>query len=221
LKNRLPIVLSATALVVSVFGITPLGQAAESVVTTHFAKNANFLRGKAPSVKAKPNTIVQRDGKGQIAGIRSTSGSPGPAGPAGPAGTPGAPGAKGDKGDAGATGPPGPTGATGATGATGPAGPIRVDMNSASCTAGASGLQYTCSVACDAGLTVVGGGAWTNGTYADDERIVASYPSGRTGWAVKLDKHAGTPSSLFVYVLCVQATSITAQEHVVQATKSG
>ena len=69
MRNRLPIVLSATALVVAVFGITPLGQAAENVVTTHFAKNANFLRGKAPSVKAKPNTIVQRNGKGQIVGM--------------------------------------------------------------------------------------------------------------------------------------------------------
>ena len=91
----------------AVFGITPLGQAAENVVTTHFAKNANFLRGKPPSVAAKPNTIVQRNGKGQIVGVpvargaQGAAGAPGPAGPAGPAG-PGGP-----AGPAGATGPAG------------------------------------------------------------------------------------------------------------------
>jgi hypothetical protein len=114
LRNRLPIVLSATALVVAVFGITPLGHATSTIVQTHFAKNANFLRGKAPSVAAKPNTIVQRNGKGQIVGIpasrgrQGAAGPPGPTGPqgpAGPAGPGGATGAKGDKGDAGVAGP--------------------------------------------------------------------------------------------------------------------
>ncbi len=104
MKNRLPIVLSTTALVVAVFGITPLGHATSNIAQTHFAKSANFLRGKAPSVAAKPNTIVQRNGKGQIVGIpvargaQGAAGAPGPAGPAGPGGPAGPPGA---------TGPPG------------------------------------------------------------------------------------------------------------------
>jgi hypothetical protein len=91
-------VLSVTALVVAVFGITPLGQAAENVVSTHFARNANFLRGKAPSVAKKPNTVVVRDGKGNIKGLSAARGPQGATGPAGPAG-PGGP--------AGPTGPPG------------------------------------------------------------------------------------------------------------------
>ena len=79
MRNRLPLVLSATALVVAVFGITPLGHATSNIVQTHFAKNANFLRGKAPSVKAKPNTIVQRDGKGDtIVGAARAAGRRGP-----------------------------------------------------------------------------------------------------------------------------------------------
>jgi hypothetical protein len=93
---------------VAVFGITPLGHATSTIVQTHFAKNANFLRGKAPSVKAKPNTIVQRNGKGQIVGIPASRGPQGAAGPPGPAGP------------AGPAGPGGPAGAPGATGAAGP-----------------------------------------------------------------------------------------------------
>jgi hypothetical protein len=115
LKNRLPIVLSATALVVAVFGITPLGHATSTIIQTHYAKNADFLRGKAPSVKAKPNTIVQRNGKGQIVGIpvargaQGAPGTPGPAGPQGPQGPAGAAGAAGAPGGPGPQGPPGPS----------------------------------------------------------------------------------------------------------------
>ena len=107
MRNRLPIVLSATALAVAVFGITPLGHATSTIVQTHFAKNANFLRGKAPSVAKKPNTVVVRDGKGNIKGLpaaRGAQGAPGAPGPAGPAG-PGGP--------AGPQGPPGPAGPAG------------------------------------------------------------------------------------------------------------
>lgn len=110
MRNRLPIVLSATALVVAVFGITPLGQAAENVVTTHFAKNANFLRGKAPSVAKKPNTIVQRDAKGNIKGLPAARGAQGAAGPPGPAGPQGPGGPGGPQGGQGPQGPAGPAG---------------------------------------------------------------------------------------------------------------
>jgi hypothetical protein len=108
LKNRLPLVLSATALVVAVFGITPIGHATSTIVQTHFAKNANFLRGKAPSVAAKPNSIVQRNGKGQIVGVPVARGAQGLPGAAGPQGPPGAQGPAGPQGAQGAQGPAGP-----------------------------------------------------------------------------------------------------------------
>ncbi len=66
MRNRLPIVLSATALVVAVFGITPLGHATSTIVQTHFAKNANFLRGKAPSVKAGKNKVPVANKAGKL-----------------------------------------------------------------------------------------------------------------------------------------------------------
>jgi hypothetical protein len=112
LKNRLPIVLSATALVVAVFGITPLGQATTNIAQTHFARNANFLRGKAPSVKAGKNKIPVANKTGKL------DRSWGAVGPRGPAGTPGAPGAQGPQGSQGPQGP------QGGPGPQGPAGPF-------------------------------------------------------------------------------------------------
>jgi hypothetical protein len=110
LRNRLPLVLSATALVVAVFGITPLGQATSTVIQTHFARNANFLRGNAPSVKAGKGKIPVANKAGKLDRSWGAVGARGPAGPPGANGASGAAGAKGDKGD---KGDPGQTGAPG------------------------------------------------------------------------------------------------------------
>jgi hypothetical protein len=116
MKQRLPIALSATALVVALMGMTPLGEAASNAVRATFAQNAGKLRGFAPSKRAKKNTVVVRGANGKIdrASLPLTRGPAGPAGPTGPAGAVGATGAtgpqgsKGDKGDKGDTGSPGP-----------------------------------------------------------------------------------------------------------------
>jgi Collagen triple helix repeat (20 copies) len=100
-RNRLPVVLSATALVVAVLGVTPVGQATSNAIQTHFARNANFLRGNAPSVKAGKGKIPLANKAGKL---DRTWGAVGPRGPQGPPGANGAPGAKGDKGDVGAPG---------------------------------------------------------------------------------------------------------------------
>jgi Collagen triple helix repeat (20 copies) len=109
LKNRLPVVLSATALVVAVLGVTPVGQATSNAVQTHFARNANFLRGKAPSIRAGKNKVPVAAANGKL---HPSWGAVGARGPAGPPGSPGA------------QGPAGPAGAAGAAGAQGPAGPF-------------------------------------------------------------------------------------------------
>jgi hypothetical protein len=107
-KNRLPIVLSTTALVIAVLGVTPVGQATSTAIQTHFARNANFLRGKAPSIKAGKNKIPAANKAGKLdkswgaVGARGPQGLPGAQGPAGPVG-PGGPG-----GPAGPAGPAGP-----------------------------------------------------------------------------------------------------------------
>ena len=86
MKQRLPLVLSATALVIAVFGSTSLGQAAGDAVGQTVRK-AKATAGLVPT-KAQP---VRR----------------GPRGPRGP---------RGRRGPAGRVGPQGPTGPTGPAG---------------------------------------------------------------------------------------------------------
>ena len=125
MKQRLPLTLSATALLVSLLGATPLGQAAGRVITTipPFAKKANYatkagvaanalkLSGHAASVQGKPGSVPILDAKGKLpasAGVGGTQGPPGP------------PGAKGDRGPQGPKGPQGPQGPKGPQGPRGP-----------------------------------------------------------------------------------------------------
>jgi hypothetical protein len=113
-KSRTATILAATALVVAVFGSTPLGHAASNLILARNSVGAAQLKKNAvtgpkirknavTSVKVKNGTLLAADFKpGQL-----------PAGPQGPKGDPGAhgpkgdPGAQGVQGIAGAPGPPG------------------------------------------------------------------------------------------------------------------
>lgn len=110
MKQRLPVVLSATALVVAVLGVTPVGQATSTALQTHFARNANFLRGNAPSVKAGKKKIPMANKAGKL------DKSWGAVGPRGLRGLPGANGANGANGAQGPAGPAGPAGPQGPIG---------------------------------------------------------------------------------------------------------
>jgi hypothetical protein len=55
MRNRLPVVLSATALVIALFGSTPAGHAVTSVL---FAQNAHKVDGFHASDKPRPNKLV-------------------------------------------------------------------------------------------------------------------------------------------------------------------
>lgn len=101
MHNRLPVVLSTTALLVALFGATPLGHAAGRVIHAvppfaktagyaKFAGNASKLNGRASTLSGAPGTIpvVGRDGK--LPASIGAVGLPGPKGDGGP---------KGDKGD--------------------------------------------------------------------------------------------------------------------------
>jgi hypothetical protein len=147
MRERLPFVLSASALVVALLAMTPLGEAASSQLRATFAQNASKLRGFAPSKAARRNTVVVRGANGKI-GRASLPLTRGPRGLRGPAGAAGA---------AGAAGPTGPTGATGSTGATGPAGVVGAhevfvigDLNSTD--------VKSVQVMCPAGERALGGG---------------------------------------------------------------
>jgi Collagen triple helix repeat (20 copies) len=129
-RQRLPLVLSAAALLIAVLGATPVGLAARQGVArvALYAKNAGKVGGIAASKKPKPGKLVPlgRNGKFPASvlpvGIRGPAGPEGARGPAGPAGPQGAAGPRGLVGSRGATGPLGPRGTTGVQGPPGPPG---------------------------------------------------------------------------------------------------
>jgi hypothetical protein len=115
MRARLPILLSATALLVAVFGSTPLGHAAGRVIHAvppfaktagyaKFAGNASQLNGRKSTLSGAPGTIpvVGRNGKLPASiGAVGPQGAAGLRGPAGPRGSPGSPGAEGEPGMSG------------------------------------------------------------------------------------------------------------------------
>ena len=103
--KRLPVILSATALVVAVLGATPLGHAAGRMISTipPFAKRANHanvadnalkLSGHKASATGGAGTIPVLDAKGKLPASIGAVGPQGPQGPKGDKGDPGAPATK-------------------------------------------------------------------------------------------------------------------------------
>jgi hypothetical protein len=114
MKNRLPLALSVTALVVAVLGSTPIGQAGGRALAKAipFAQRAGFATraGTANNAKAlgghKPSAfaLLTKNGKLPASVLTGVPGAGGAAGAAGPAGPPGPKGATGPQGPAGAPG---------------------------------------------------------------------------------------------------------------------
>ena len=96
--HKAPTILAATALAVSLFGATPLGNAATKLILpTNSVGTKQLQKASVTGLKVKNGSLTAADfAAGQL-----------PSGPAGPTGD------KGDKGDAG---PAGPTGAPGLSG---------------------------------------------------------------------------------------------------------
>jgi hypothetical protein len=207
--KRLPIVFSATALVVAVFGSTPVGHAVASKVPP-FAKkaayadragNASALNGIKVSKQPRPGLLVPLADDGRFP---ASVGQVGPAGPKGDKGERGERGPAGPKGDAGPQGPPG------ATGSVGPRGP-----------SGISGWQYvtagrdlkpdkpeTWQVDCPGGKRALGGGVVSTGTSPYVTRIYASAPAGQaTGWLVGVYHDTTRTMRFYAWVICAHVTS--------------
>jgi hypothetical protein len=113
MKQRLPVVLSATALVVALLGATPLGRAASRVVhkIPPLAQRANFATtaGNAKTLGGhKPSEFALLGPNGKLPPALLSSGTgTGAAGPQGPKGETGTKGDRGPTGEAGARGPGG------------------------------------------------------------------------------------------------------------------
>jgi hypothetical protein len=82
MRQRLPIVLSATALVVAVLGATPVGEAALGLVPRNSVGTLQLRNNAVTSIKVKNGSLLRVD-------FRAGQVPAGPAGPAGPQGPPG------------------------------------------------------------------------------------------------------------------------------------
>jgi len=103
-QQRLPLLLSVTALVVAVFGATPLGHAALRATVPQFAKTAGYAKfaGNSSQLNGRKSTLAGTAGSIPVVGkdgkLPASIGAVGPAGPAGAKGAPGAPGVPGISG---------------------------------------------------------------------------------------------------------------------------
>jgi hypothetical protein len=218
-KSKLTTIVSVTALVVAVFGATPLGQAAgrlvlpkNSVGAAQLKKNAvsgKKLAARAvTSAKLAPNAVTGAkvaDGTLQAADFQPGQLRPGPQGPKGDRGTQGLkgdPGIQGPKGDQGIQGKqglqgyPGAKGAKGDTGAPGISGVERVFGPWANIAVGA---VVSVTATCPAGKKVLSGGPDTNGQ--PHLTIIHSYPGTETGWGVAA-RNVGSDGTVRAWALC-------------------
>ena len=135
MKERLPLILSMTALVVALFGSTPLGRAVvASVPLAKHAKRADYATNAAAvnGIKASRRPLG-----GRLLPLGKSGKFPPSVGVAGP---------QGPAGQAGATGPPGPSGPPGISGVT-------IVKNTNTVFANFGGV----SAQCPSGTTLVGG----------------------------------------------------------------
>jgi hypothetical protein len=186
MRQRVPLVVSLVALLVSVLGTTPIGRAAGGAVAAavpSFAKTAGYakvagdsgkLNGHKSALSGAPGTIpvVGKDGKlPPSIGAVGQQGVPGPAGPKGD---------KGSKGD---------TGASGAT---------KVVVRTVS----SNGSQAHAESDCAQGEVATGGG-WYGGNASISRPAPATTSSGETptGWEAQLTFSA-SPQTIYVYAIC-------------------
>jgi len=203
MNGRLPLALSATALVVALFGSTPLGQAVTAAIpplalharTADQATNASAVNGIKASKQPRPGRLVPlgADGKfpasvGSVGpqGPKGDSGAQGPAGPAGPRGYQGLPGREGARGSSGISGWQFVTEGFS----------IKTDR--------ATGAQVTCPN----GKKVLGGGVAGYGGPWYLSRVVQSAPAGQaTGWLATVRNDGIATVSYFVWAICAYVTT--------------
>jgi hypothetical protein len=197
MRERLPLVLSMCALLVAVFGATPLGHAAGRAIhgVPPFATRAGFAKfaGTADNSKRLAGhkaSLVPTAGSIPVVGangkLPASLGAVGPQGPAGQKGN------KGDKGDRGDKGEPGTSGYEIVTAST------------------ASNLNTTKSITvpCPTGKKAVGGGA-TYGGFGY-ESVMSKPTTDGLGWYAYADRIPVTPAAAWeidVTVVCMNVTT--------------
>ena len=101
MRDRLPLIISITALLVAVFGSTPLGEAAYNAIAPNSIGALELRNGAVTNAKLRGDAVTSGkvlDGSLRVIDFKAGQIPAGPAGPAGPKGDKGDKGSKGDKG---------------------------------------------------------------------------------------------------------------------------
>jgi hypothetical protein len=178
MQKRIPTIIALTALVVAMFGSTPLGNAAGSLILAKNSVGTPQLKNNAvTTAKVKNGTLTAADFRGGTLPA-------GPKGDTGAAGAAGSQGPKGDKGDTGATGQPGLSG-------------YQVIVGSGQNLApGATGSS---AAFCPAGKTAIAGGVnGSNGVIIDQSLPDASSKI----WLVRGHNTAGVQGYVQALAIC-------------------
>jgi hypothetical protein len=183
MKQRLPLIIAATALLVALLGSTPLGRAAESAIEqvvprakkADFAANAGKLNGRRSAVTAKSGQIPVVGANGKLA---ASLGAVGPAGP---------------KGDAGPQGPPG-------------VGGYQLVIDQITIPNGETDFRR--SVSCPGGKSVLAGGFDFEANHARDLILFDSHPVSRSEWRFRIRNDTGGPkANKTLYIVCATVAS--------------
>jgi hypothetical protein len=183
MKQRLPLILAATALVVALLGSTPLGRAAESALEqvvprakkADFAANAGKLNGHKSSINPRRGQIPVVGANGRLAP------------------------------SIGAVGPAGPAGAQGPQGGPGMSGYLRVTEN-ITVPDNANG-NPDFGVSCPGGRSVLGGGYRFQKTHYEQLFVYESQPTSSSTWQFKIANDTGGPKPMALFAVCANVAS--------------
>ncbi len=178
MQKRIPTIIALTALVVAMFGSTPLGNAAgRLILANNSVGTAQLKKNAVTTAKVKNGTLTAADFRGGVlpAGPKGDTGAAGAAGPQGP---------KGDKGDTGAAGQPGLSGYQVIVGSSQPLAP---------------GATTTAGAICPAGKKAISGGFWGSSGAVPDESVPdASF----TIWSVRAHNTAAVAGYVQAIAVC-------------------
>jgi hypothetical protein len=181
MRERLPLGLSAAALVIAVLGSTPIGNAAERAIQANvpfasvagFAKNAGKLNGHVASTNPKAGQIPIAGANGKL---------------------PGTAGGTGQKGDTGAQGPAGISGYEQLQ-------PKQVLISNDN--------SRDQTITCPGGKSVLSGGynipQDTQG--GTGVKVTESRPDSNSTWKFRIDLGTSNPKTVLLYAICANVSS--------------
>ena len=220
MKERLPLILAATAVVIALFGATPVGRAVVSAVppfathakTADYAKNAGAVNGIKASTRPRTGWLLPLGAGGKFpASVLPTAtggqaGAPGSQGPQGPKGDTGQKGPAGPQGPKGPTGPSGPAGPSGAAGTLGPPGISGWQVVTRTESYGA-GVDAETQVTCPAGKKPLGGGVAGGIGILLVRQSAPAGALGDEGWVAEVDNTFNKATDVTFWVICANVTS--------------